>query len=103
MLNVTNFEREPTAILIERRQTGISDIWLRKNVTAPTTEEESWTADEAYMQIATEDCPAQDDILADFDGWFSYAAEWKPEKQKSLAQLQADIEYIASMCDIDLG
>jgi hypothetical protein len=103
MLNSTSFEREPDTILIEHRKTGISDIWLRKNVTAPTSEEESWAAEEAYMQIATEDCPTQDDILADFDGWFAYAAEWKLEKKKTIAQMQADIEYIASMCGIDLG
>jgi hypothetical protein len=103
MKTTGTYGEKPSLIHIEHRKTGISDIWLRENVTAPTAEDEAWTAEEAYMEIATEDCPTEDEILADFDGWFAYAAEWKPEKQKSLAQMQADIEYIASMCGIDLG
>jgi hypothetical protein len=102
MLQTVSYEREPAPIRIEHRKSGVSDLWLRKDAAAPATEEESWTAQEAYMTLLTPDCPTESEITVNFDTWFDYAAAWQPEKQKTLAQLQADIDYIAAMCGIDL-
>ena len=58
--------------------------------------------EEAFMECALEDCPTVEEVEEDFDDWFEYAAGWQPPKLKSLAQIQADVEYIAALSGIDL-
>lgn len=61
-----------------------------------------WECEEAYMCCPAEEAPAEEEIEEAFEDWFDYAAEWTAPKQKSLAQLQADIEYIAAMTGVEL-
>lgn len=61
-----------------------------------------WECEEAFMECALEDCPTVEEVEEDFDDWFEYAAGWQPPKLKSLAQIQADVEYIAALSGIDL-
>lgn len=104
MVSNVSYGKEPSAVHIEHRKTGVSDLWIRRNAAAPTNpEEEGWTAEEAYMEIDTSDCPTESEVLEDFDAWFAYVSSWKPKAQRSAAQMQADIDYIAAMCGIDLG
>lgn len=103
MKNLVSFEKNPDAVHIEHRKNGMSDLWLRRNGELVRSEEgDSWQAEEAYMQIATSECPAEDEITADFEAWFDYAASWREEPLRSQAQLQADVDYIAAVCGIDL-
>lgn len=61
-----------------------------------------WECDEVTMECADSDAPDVGDIEEDFDAWFDYVGDWKPETQKTLAQLQADVEYIAAVAGIEL-
>ena len=103
MKTVVSYERLPDAVHIEHRGTGISDLWLRRNPVPPADpEEDTWQAEEAYMEIATSQIPTKAEIEADFSTWFDYASTWTATAQKTPAQMQADIDYIAAMCGIDL-
>ncbi len=95
---------------------GVATIYLRANhrevettvetVTAKgkttTTKEKHWECDEASMLCPAEDAPAPDEVAEDFEAWFEYVAGWTQAKQKSLAQIQADVEYIAAMTGVEL-
>lgn len=61
-----------------------------------------WECEEAFMACPTDEAPTAEEIEEAFEDWFEYAAEWTAPKQKSLAQLQADIEYIAAMTGVEL-
>ena len=54
------------------------------------------------MECTPEECPTVEEVEEAFDDWFEYAAGWQPPKLKSLAQIQADVEYIAALSGIDL-
>ena len=61
-----------------------------------------WECEEAYMMCAAEDAPEAEEVEEDFEAWFEYVADWQPPRVKSVAQLQADVEYIAAMTGVDL-
>jgi hypothetical protein len=54
------------------------------------------------MTLAPEDCPTVSEIQEDPEAWFEYAAAWQPARDKTLRQVQADVEYIAALSGIDL-
>jgi len=84
---------------------GIAEIYLRadhQEAADPEGEGTHWECEEAYMMCAEEDAPSAEEIEEDFEAWFEYAAEWQPPRMKSMAQLQADIEYIAAMTGVEL-
>jgi len=80
---MTQFNEEPATIKIEQRG-DITDLWLRQEWNEVESEEGIlYVADEAYMEIPTDELPAAEEILEDFEEWFDYAAEWEPEKPLS--------------------
>lgn len=82
---------------------GIARIYLRKDHAQVTGEDgDHWECAEASMICAEAECPTREELAESFDDWFEYAAEWQPARQKSLSQLQADIEFIAAMTGIEL-
>ena len=82
---------------------GAARIYLRRDHRQVTDEEgEHWECDEAFMVCEEADCPTEQELQEDFDDWFDYAAAWQPGRQKSLGQLQADIEYVAAMTGVEL-
>lgn len=82
---------------------GVAQIRMRTNHRAVEDEDGAhWECDEAYMECPAEECPEETEIEEEFEAWFDYAADWQPNRQKSLGQLQADIEYIAAMTGVDL-
>lgn len=99
------FSDEPEAIVIERLPGSTSRVLLRSDVREEDSQDgegAAWVASEAIMVCATEDCPTEAEIMEDFPGWFEYVAAWSAPRQKSARQMQADIDYIAAMCGIDL-
>ena len=54
------------------------------------------------MECRAGDEPDAAEIEEDFDEWFEYVAAWKPAAEKTLAQLQADGEFIAAVSGIEL-
>ena len=54
------------------------------------------------MECRAGDEPDAAEIEEDFDEWFEYVAAWKPAAEKTLAQLQADVEFIAAVSGIEL-
>ena len=85
---------------------GLTAIYLRTgHQEVPETGEQEgthWECEEAYMECPDTDAPDVEEIEEYFEDWFDYASAWQPERQKSLAQIQADVEYIAAMAGIDL-
>lgn len=79
---------------------GKADVWLRKNITKitdPETNEVSYSADEAYMRTNV----SEDKILANFDGWFETASEWRASSDTNndtaderIAAIIAELESI---------
>ena len=61
-----------------------------------------WECTEAWMECNAEEAPEPDEMAEDFDAWFGYIEDWKPAKEKTIAQLQSDVEYIAAVSGIDL-
>ena len=100
-------EKQPDVQIVARD--SARELWVRQNAEEITIETEggqegtAWTCDEAYMQLDPEDCPTVEEVEEDIETWFDYAAAWEPERTKTNAELQADIEYIALMAGIDLG
>ncbi|MBR4472505.1 MAG: hypothetical protein IKS55_02600 [Oscillospiraceae bacterium] len=104
MLCVSQSAEKQRDIEIDIRN-GIARIFLRSDhQEVPDPEEESthWECSEAFMECPDSDAPDEEEIEEDFESWFEYAAEWQPPRVKSVAQLQADIEYIAAMTGVDL-
>lgn len=84
---------------------GIAKVWIRKDhKQVPEVEGEGshWECEEAFMECPDSDAPDAEEVEADFEGWFEYVGEWQPPRQKNLAQLQADLEYIATMTGVEL-
>lgn len=82
---------------------GIARIYLRKDHRLIEDEEgQHWECAEAFMECTSDDAPTETEITEDFEDWYEYAADWQPGRQKSLDQLQADIEYIAAMTGVEL-
>lgn len=82
---------------------GIARIYLRKDHELIEDEDgQHWECAEASMECAESEVPTELELREDFDDWYDYAADWQPGRQKSLGQLQADIEYIAAMTGIEL-
>ena len=79
---------------------GKADVWLRKNITkitGPETNEVSYSADEAYMHTNV----SEDEILANFDGWFETASKWQTSSDTNndtaderIAAIIAELESI---------
>ena len=113
--NVTYNER-PDSVEISTMENGLVLLYMRQDIQEKETEQETftktgkvkietitqYTADEAYMILDPADAPTVEDVQESFDEWFSYAAAWAPAKVKTLAEIQADIEFIAAMSGIDL-
>ena len=87
---------------------GTAHIYLRANHAEKTGDGEGseggsfWECEEAYMTCDADDAPTIDEIGEAFDAWFGYVSDWQAPKEKTLKELQADIEYIAAMSGIDL-
>lgn len=110
MRSVSISADRPAEICIASRG-AIRDIWIRDNIREDETIIETgdrqekgrqWVCDEAYMTLAPEDCPTVSEIQEDLEAWFEYAAAWQPARDKTLRQVQADVEYIAALSGIDL-
>lgn len=100
-----SFTEKPETTEIEKRPDKTCRVILRANIAEETLPDEQgtqWFADEAEMKCGVEDCPTEEEIAEDFDGWFDYASEWKTAKVKTLYQLQADVDYIATMTGVEL-
>lgn len=85
----------------------VTQIYLRTDHREVEDTEEGmtgthWECEEAFMACPSDEAPTAEEIEEAFEDWFEYAAEWTAPKQKSLAQLQADIEYIAAMTGVEL-
>jgi hypothetical protein len=110
MRSVSISAERPSEVCIAGRGL-IREVWIRANIreeeTVVDTGQEpetgsQWVCDEAYMSLSPEDCPTVSEVQEDLEAWFDYAAAWQPAREKSLAQVQADVEYIAALTGIDL-
>ena len=104
MLCVSQSAEKQRDIEINIRK-GIAEMYLRtdhQEVQDPEGESTHWECEEAYMMCAAEDAPEAEEVEEDFEAWFEYVADWQPPRVKSVAQLQADVEYIAAMTGVDL-
>ena len=84
---------------------GTARVYLRSNhqeVPDPEGESTHWECEEAFMECSDSDAPDKEEVEEDFEAWFEYVADWAAPKVKTLAQLQADVEYIAAMTGVDL-
>ena len=104
-MNVQSAERQKD-IEVNIRD-GIARVYLRTEHEIVTEEvdgkpESHWSCTEAFMEGPDDEAPDVEEIEADFESWFEYVAAWKPARQKNLAELQADVEFIAAMTGIDL-
>lgn len=100
-----SFSESPEATKIEKRPDETCIVMLRTNISEEALQDEQgtqWFADEATMKCGVDDCPTEEEIAEDFDGWFDYVASWTPAKVKTLYQLQADVDYIATMTGVEL-
>lgn len=97
------FTQEPAAVVIESLPDTTCRVLLRANVTEETVEGcTQYLADEAVMRCDGADCPTAEELAEDFETWFDYASAWETPKVKSAYQLQADIDYIAAMCGLEV-
>ena len=110
MRSVSISADRPAEVCIAGRG-AIREIWIRTNIREEETTVETddrietgsqWVCDEAYMALAPEDCPTVGEVQEDLKAWFDYAAAWRPAQDKTLRQIQADVEYIAALSGIDL-
>lgn len=104
MLNErVSYSERPESAVIERLPDATCRVLLRANVTEETVEGYTqYFADEAVMRCDGADCPTTEELAEDFETWFGYASAWEPPKVKSAYQLQADIDYIAAMCGLEV-
>ena len=113
--NVTYNER-PDSVAVSTMENGLVLLFCRQDIQEQETQQETftktgkvkmetitqYTCDEACMILESDDAPTVEEVTEDFESWFDYAAAWAPAKVKTLAEIQADIEYIAAMSGIDL-
>lgn len=84
-----------------------TDIIIRKNIQKATHEDdggakEVWECDEVQLRVAG--IVTREQVLADPDYWWNYK-EREPiaaEPEQRIAKIEADIDYIAMMCDVVL-
>ena len=99
MVNTIQYTGEFVPVeLSERPLDGLTDLWLRKN---PRTDVDPdgnpiQIADEAYMEISSDEAPTREEVEADFEGW--YAKATTPE-----TTLQDAIDAINVLSDIIFG
>lgn len=105
MLNMSlSAERQPNVAVESYPAENICRIYVRKNhrEVVVLNEGSHWECDEAYMELPLNEQPDTSEVEEDLDNWYNYAESWTQTRSKSLAQLQADIEYIADVSGIDL-
>lgn len=83
---------------VQRPGSG-TDIWLRRSITGPLTEESEegfsnvfYEAEEAFLR--TEESVSAEDVEVDFDGYWERALAYDPDKpaptdKERIAQLEA--------------
>lgn len=110
------YDVRPEAVEVSTMENGLVLLNCRQDVEESTVEMETftktgkvkketvkqYTVDEAYMIMTQEDAPTAEEVTENFGEWFNYAAAWTPARVKSLAEIQADIEFVAAMSGIDL-
>lgn len=115
MVNVSISAERQKDIEIDVRN-GTATVFLRADHREVTEEMESanargktvkvktkhWECSEAWMECPAAEAPDPDEMAEDFDAWYGYVEDWKPAAAKTLAQLQADVEFIAAVSGIDL-
>ena len=87
-----------------RRTDGGTDIWLRKNMKGPLTEQSEeglsnafYEADEAFLRVATE--VTEQDVSKEFDRYWELAMMYTPQSPGEEAVSQADM--LEMMTDLD--
>lgn len=104
MLDIVRCSEPLSPVRTARRTDGGTDIWLRKNIKGPLTEESEegfsnafYEAEEAFLR--TEDAVSMEDVEADFDGYWQRAAAYAPNRptpteKERIAQLEKQNELL---------
>lgn len=105
MYYVVNSPVSMEKILYKVKPDGVADVWLRKNEKLiPATEEmqESYEADEVFCRVDST-VISENEILADFDFWFSMLSQLPEEFDANelgiKARREAKILEISSVCE----
>lgn len=100
MLQIVQSDTKLSPIEINVRTVeGIADIYLNKNIKSGKIVDETgktktvYTAEQAYF-IHTANDTLEQDINADFDKWFDFAATWTPGQD---TDTRTDAEKIADL------
>lgn len=84
MLDIVKSNEPLQPVKVVRRADGGTDVWLRKNIKGPLTEEESveglsvayYEADEAFIRLS--EAVSAEEVEASFDAFWEQAAAYSP-------------------------
>lgn len=98
------YTERPEAVAVFPHEQG-TDIFLRRDITREEGEEgAAWVCDEAQTRVY--DPVTAEEVAADFATWWEIASGDAPPKRQTtderLAQLRADVDFLAVMTGIDL-
>lgn len=100
------YTQRPDAVSVQIHAQG-TDVFLRRNITETKDAETGqplWTCEEVQGRL--EYPVTVEEVEADFDGWYNAIASTRAPARKSeteqLAQLRADVDWIAAMVGVDL-
>ncbi len=112
----TTYDVRPDAVELTQMANDLVLLSMRENIEEHAIEIETftktgkpkivngtqYTADEAYMVLEAADAPTVEEATEAFEDWYAFAEAWTPARVKTLAEIQADVEFIAAMSGIDL-
>lgn len=101
------YTQRPSRVSVFAHTLG-TDIFLRRNIVEREDEETGQTLYECEEVQARLSTPVTvDGIETDFDGWWEIIASTPKPQQRTtaqqLAQLRADVDWVAAVSGIDLG
>ena len=103
----TTYTQRPARVSVFEHSQG-TDIFLRRNIVEREDAEAEQTLYECNEIQARLSTPVTvDEIETDFDGWWEIIASMPKPQQRTtaqqLAQLRADVDWMAAVSGIDLG
>lgn len=113
MLNYVRCNEPLLSIRTARRTNGGTDIWIRRNIKGPLTDESEEGLSHAYYEaeeafLRTDKAIGTADVEADFDGYWALAVAYNPyapipTDKERIAQLETQnamlTEYLTALSD----
>lgn len=99
----TRSATELAPVLVEPNGSGGADVWLRANIMEMAEEDGSqvfWHADEVHGVVPG--IPSEDEVEADFDGWWERLEEASLTAEDKLGKLEAQVLFTALMTDTEV-